>query len=93
MKSYNINTGGRVNPLTNDLNWRKKAQELIERNKPLPSAKESALERELWNQVSGKPSNDCSVSPKLATDYSAFRASQDRESILEQQLLSQISGV
>ena len=98
MKAYNINTGGRVMPMGNhkecEPNWRKKAREMVANAKAYyPSPRESALERELMNQVSGGNRTATNVSPKLAADYAAYQSRLNRESSLEQQLMNQISSV
>lgn len=98
---FNINTGGVVRSFsdpTQTVEYKQRAERrdtlLKERSTvKRPTSNERALERELWAQVSGKPSSDSVVSPKLASDYSAFRASQDRESVIEQQLMDQVSGI
>ena len=73
--------------------WRKKARDMVERSKSCyPSPMASALERELWNQVTGSNRTDVNVNPKLAADYAAFRATQEREAELSRKLFDQIAA-
>ncbi len=104
---FAIGDGGRVKLLNDrgktavipyqerpEANWRKKAREMVANAKAYyPSPRESALERELWNQVSGGNRAAANVSPKLAADYAAYQSRLNRESSLEQQLMNQISSV
>ena len=74
--------------------WKKKERERVEQAKSFyPSPRESALEKELMNQVSGGNHTASNVSSKLAADYAAYQSRLSRESSLEQQLMNQISSV
>lgn len=104
---FAINTGGRVKAFNDpgrtheviweerpEENWRRKAREMTERARNYyPNPRESALERELLNQVTGGNRAAANVSPKLAADYAAYQSRLNRESSLEQQLMNQISSV
>ena len=77
-----------------DESWRKKAKAMVEKAKAeYPSAVESALEKELWNQVSAKPSAQSTVDSRLAAEYAALQAQQNRESSLCRKLFDQIRSV
>lgn len=74
--------------------YERKDREMTERARNYyPNPRESALERELMNQVSGGNRTATNVSPKLAADYAAYQSRLNRESSLEQQLMNQISSV
>ena len=102
---FAIGDGGRARPFQHgqtcevvykerpEENWRKKAREMIERARDFyPSPKESALERELLAQVSGKPSSSSVVSPRLAADYTELQAQHNREIALSRQLFDQVNA-
>lgn len=98
---FNINTGGAVRSFTDptqDVGYKIRAERrdsmLKERTSvKRPTSNETALERELMAQVSGKPSTQNVVSPKLAAEYSAYQSRLNRESTIEQQLMDQVSGI
>ena len=86
---FAIGDGGRLKPHHNPMvgsykqeiepAWRRKARAMVEQSKSAyPSPRESALERELWKQSTGGNRTDVNVSPKLAADYAAFRATQEK---------------
>lgn len=88
---FAINTGGRVKAFNDpgrthevvyeerpEPNWQRKEREMTERARNyFPNVRESALERELWNQVSQnqRPDFPTSVNPRLAADYAAYHQS------------------
>ena len=75
-------------------NWEKREREMTERARNYyPNPRESALERELWNQVTGGNRGAANVSPKLAADYAAYQSRLSRESSLEQQQKNQNSNI
>lgn len=71
--------------------WKKKARAMVEESKSFYSSpRESALEKELWKQSTGKNRTDVSVSSKLAADYEALQARLGREDQISKQLFDQI---
>lgn len=73
--------------------WQRKEREMTARARTyFPSPREAALERELWNQMTGHNRTAVNVSPKLAADYSAFQARISREDLLSRQLFEQINA-
>lgn len=105
---YNINTGGRVEPFNDtgrthtavwkeqpEKAWQRKEREMTNRARDyFPNVRESALERELWNQVSQNKRADfpTSVNPRLAAEYSAYQSRLNREDSLSRQLFEQINA-
>lgn len=98
---FAIGDGGRLKPHHNPMvgsykneiepAWRKKARAMLEQSKSAyPSPRESALEKELWKQSTGKNRTDVSVSSKLAADYEAFQARISREEELSRKLFEQV---
>ncbi len=108
MGGYNINTGGKVKVFndpgqthevvwreTPEKAWQRKEREMTERARTyFPNIRELALERELWNQISQNKRSDfpTSVNPRVAAEYSAYRARLNREDSLSRQLFEQING-
>ena len=103
---YNINTGGRVGPFNDtgrthtavwkeqpEKAWQRKEREMAERARTYyPSPREAALERELWNQMTGHNRTAVNVSPRLAAEYSAYQAILKREDLISKQLFDQINA-
>ncbi len=103
---YNINTGGRVEPFNDtgrthtvvyeerpEPNWKRKERQMTSRARTcFPSPREAALERELWNQMTGHNRTAVNVSPKLAADYAAFQTRISREDLISRQLFDQINA-
>jgi hypothetical protein len=76
--------------------WQKKELEMTSRARNFyPNVRESALERELWNQVSQnqRPDFPTSVNPRLAADYAAFQSKLKREDLISRQLFDQIADL
>ena len=100
MKNMNVNISdhGKVQALNNppqEPNWKRKERAMTERARNyFPNPRESALERELWNQVSGGNLSafPTTVNPKLAADYSAYQSRLNREDSLSRQLFEQINA-
>lgn len=106
MGGYNINTGGKVKVFndpgqthevvwreTPEKAWQRSEREMAERARTYyPSPREAALERELWNQMTGHNRTAVNVSPKLAADYAAFQARISRENELAHKLFEQINA-
>ena len=96
--NVNIDTGGKVrvfNDPPQEPNWRRKERAMTERARNyFPNPRESALERELWNQVSGGNLSafPTTVNPKLAADYSAYQSRLNREDQINRQLFDQINA-
>ena len=103
---YAINTGGQVKAFSDkgttqevvwkeqpEKAWQRKEREMAERARTYyPSPRESALERELWNQMTGHNRTAVNVSPKLAAEYAAFQARISRENELAYKLFEQINA-
>ena len=106
MGGYIINTGGQVKAFSDkgttqevvwkpqpEKAWQRKEREMAERARTYyPSPREAALERELWNQMTGHNRTAVNVSPKLAADYAAFQARISRENELAYKLFEQINA-
>ena len=98
MKNMNANISdhGKVQALNNppqEPNWRRKEKEMTERAaKYYPSVKESALERELFNQVSGQNKQVTIIGSKLAADFALLQSKLKRESDLNQTLFNQVAN-
>ena len=98
MKNMNVNISdhGKVQALNNppqEPNWRRKEKEMTERAaKYYPSVKESALERELFNQVSGQNKQATIIGSKLAADFALLQSKLKRESDLNQTLFNQVAN-
>ena len=103
---FYVNTGGKVE-VSNDPGkthtvvwkeqpekaWQRKEREMTNRARNFyPNVRESALERELWNQMTGHNRTAVNVSPKLAADYAAFQARISRENELAHKLFEQINA-
>lgn len=103
---FAINTGGQVKAFSDkgttkevvwkpqpEKAWQRKEREMAERARTYyPSPREAALERELWNQMTGHNRTAVNVSPKLAADYAAFQARISRENELAHKLFEQINA-
>lgn len=103
---FAINTGGKVTAFNDpgrtkevvwkeqpEKAWQRKEREMAERARTYyPSPREAALERELWNQMTGHNRTAVNVSPKLAADYAAFQARISRENELAHKLFEQINA-
>lgn len=101
---YAINTGGQVKAFSDkgttqevvwkeqpEKAWQRKEREMAERARTYyPSPRESALERELWNQMTGHNRTAVNVSPKLAAEYAAHQAQMSKVITLEKQLMNQL---
>ena len=98
MKNINVNigTGGKVQAFNNppqEPNWRRKEKEMTERAaKYYPSVKESALERELFNQVSGQNKQATIIGSKLVADFALLQSKLKREGDLNQTLFNQVAN-
>ena len=98
MKNMNVNISdhGKVQALNNppqEPNWRRKEKEMTERAaKYYPSVKESALERELFNQVSGQNKQATIIGSKLVADFALLQSKLKRESDLNQTLFNQVAN-
>ena len=106
MGGYIIHTGGQVKAFSDkgttkeavckeqpEKAWQKKEREMTERARTyFPNVRESALERELWNQVTGDNRTASKVSPRLAADYAAYQAILKREDLISKQLFDQINA-
>ena len=96
--NVNIDTGGKVrvfNDPPQEPNWRRKERAMTERARNyFPNPRESALERELWNQVSSNKRADfpTAVNPRLAVEYSAYQSRLNREDSLSRLLFEQINA-
>lgn len=103
---YNIDTGGQVK-VFNDTGrthtviwkeqpekaWQKKEAEMTNRARNFyPNVRESALERELWNQVTGNHRSATTVNPKLAYDWDLMQSRLQREDRISEQLFEQINA-
>ena len=103
---YAINTGGQVKAFSDkgttqevvwkpqpEKAWQRKEREMTERARTYyPSPREAALERELWNQMTGHNRTASKVSPRLAADYAAYQAILKREDLISKQLFDQINA-
>ena len=103
---FAINTGGKVTAFNDtgrtqevvwterpEQNWQRKEREMTERARTyFPNVRESALERELWNQVTGDNRTASSISPRLAAEYSAYQSKLKREDLISKQLFDQINA-
>ena len=101
---YAINTGGQVKAFSDkgttqevvwkeqpEKAWQRKEREMTERARTYyPSPREAALERELWNQMTGHNRTAVNVSPKLAAEYAAHQAQMSKVITLEKQLMNQL---
>ena len=98
MKNMNVNISdhGKVQALNNppqEPNWRRKEKEMTERAaKYHPSVKESALERELFNQVSGQNKQATIIGSKLVADFALLQSKLKREGDLNQTLFNQVAN-
>ena len=98
MKNMNANISdhGKVQALNNppqEPNWRRKEKEMTERAaKYYPSVKESALERELFNQVSGQNKQATIIGSKLVADFALLQSKLKREGDLNQTLFNQVAN-
>ena len=106
MGGYIINTGGQVKAFSDkgttqevvwkpqpEKAWQRKEREMAERARTYyPSPREAALERELWNQMTGHNRTASKVSPRLAADYAAYQAILKREDLISKQLFDQINA-
>lgn len=103
---FNVNTGGKVE-VSNDPGkthtavwreqplkaWQKKELEMTNRARNFyPNVRESALERELWNQVTGNHRSVTTVNPKLAYDWNLMQSRLQREDRISEQLFNQINA-
>ena len=99
MKNMNVNigTGGKVqafnNPPPQEANWKRKEREMTERAARFyPSVKESALERELFNQVSGQNKQATIIGSKLVADFALLQSKLKREYELNATLFNQVAN-
>ena len=73
--------------------WQRKEREMTDRARTyFPNVRESVLERELWNQVTGDNRTVPNVSPRLAVEYRAYQARLNREDLISRQLFDQINA-
>lgn len=99
MKNINVNigTGGKVQAFNDnppqEANWKRKEREMTERAaRYYPNVKESALERELFNQVSGQNKQATIIGSKLVADFALLQSKLKRESDLNQTLFNQVAN-
>ena len=93
---FSVDTGEKIKAFNNppqEPNWKRKERDMIERAaKFYPSVKESALERELFNQVSGQNKQATIIGSKLAADFALLQSKLKREYELNATLFNQVAG-
>ena len=74
-----------------DKAWQRKEREMTDNARNYyPNPRESALERELWNQVTGDSRSALSVNSRLEQEYAAAQDRLHREDQISGQLMQQV---
>ena len=71
--------------------WQRKEREMTDNARNYyPNPREAAIERELWNQVTGDSRSALSVNSRLAQEYAAAQDRLHREDQISSQLMQQV---